>query len=116
VFLPEIADYELRRKLLHLLTKKQTTTRSIQRLDDLGGVLIYLPIDTSVMRRAAQLWADARSAGMPTAPEPALDGDVILASQAIEVGATVVTTNRKHLDRFVPCQEWTEIDAEMQTW
>lgn len=116
VFLPEIADYELRRKLLHLLAKKQTTVRSIERLDELSVVLDYLPLETHVMRSAAQLWADARLAGGPTAPDWALDGDVILAAQALDVSATVVTTNPKHLERFVPCKEWTEIDAEMASW
>lgn len=109
VFVPEIADYELRRKLLHLIEKKQATRKSIERLDDLEKLLEYLPLDTETMRRAAELWAEARKQGMPTAGEQALDGDVILAAQALSVGGTVVTTNRKHLSRFVPALEWSEI-------
>lgn len=116
IFLPEIADYELRRKLLHLLAKKQTSPKSIDRLNDLADLIDYLPIETAVMHRAAQLWAEARSRGLPTSSEPALDGDVILASQAIEASGTIVTTNRKHLDQFVACKEWTEIDSEMASW
>lgn len=116
VFLPEIADYELRRKLLHLMAKKQTTPQSVQRLNDLANLIDYLPLETHIMRRAAQLWADARSGGMPTASDAALDGDVILAAQAIDIGGTVVTTNRKHLERFVPCKEWTEIESNMASW
>ena len=109
VSVPEIADYELRRKLLHLIDKGQATEKSIQRLDDLGRLLDYLPLDTETMRRAAELWAEAREQGLPTSAEQALDGDVILAAQADLVGATVVTTNRKHLSQFVPAKEWTEI-------
>ncbi len=109
VSVPEIADYELRRKLLHLIDKGQATEKSIQRLDDLGRLLDYLPLDTETMRRAAELWAMARKQGLPTSAEQALDGDVILAAQADLVGATVVTTNRKHLSQFVPAKEWTEI-------
>lgn len=116
VSLPEIADYELRRKLLHLLARKQTSPKSIDRLDELAVLLDYLPLDTMTLRQAAQLWAHARSEGAPTAADAALDGDVILAAQAIEVGGTIVTTNRKHLERFASCQDWTEIESDMATW
>src|SRR5438094_3266504 len=63
VILPEICDYELRRKLLHLIAKGQGDTRSLQRLDDLGKLLEYLPLDTDSLRTAAALWADARMRG-----------------------------------------------------
>ena len=109
VFVPEIVDYELRRKLLHLIHKGQATNRSIDRLNDLEKLLEYLPLDTEVMRRAAEFWAEARRQGFPTAGEQALDGDVILAAQVASVSGTVVTTNRMHLSRFVPAKEWTEI-------
>ena len=109
VFIPEIADYELRRKLLHLILQGRGTTRSIDRLDDLEKLLEYLPLDTEIMRRAAELWAEARREGFPTAPAQALDGDVIIAAQALSVNGTIVTTNRKHLSKFVPAKEWPEI-------
>jgi len=109
VVLPEICDYELRRKLHHLIAKQQADSRSLHRLDDLGKLLEYLPIDTDTLRKAATLWADSRLQGQPTAPDPALDGDVILAAQAILIGGTVVTSNRKHLSRFVATKDWTEI-------
>ena len=111
VFVPEIADYELRRKLLHLIAKGQATHQSLDRLDDLGRLLEYLPLDTPTMRKAAELWANARGQGMPTAAEQALDGDVILAAQALAVIGTVVTTNPKHVSRFVDAKEWTEISV-----
>jgi predicted nucleic acid-binding protein len=109
VLLPEICDYELRRKLLHLIRKGQSKQRSIDRLDELGKLLDYLPLDTDTMLRAAQVWAEARLRGLPTAPDHSLDGDVILAAQALEVNGTVVTHNPKHLSRFVPAQKWEDI-------
>lgn len=60
------------------------------------------------MRRAANLWADARFKGLPTGP--ALDVDVILAAHALEISdAAVVTDNLRHLRRFVPSYRWQEM-------
>ena len=109
VFLPELCDYELRRKLLHLVRKGQSSQRSIERLDELCELLEYLPLDTATMRKAAEFWADSRSRGNPTAADVALDGDVILAAQAAMIGGTIVTTNRKHLSQFVPARDRSEI-------
>jgi predicted nucleic acid-binding protein len=111
VFVPEIADYELRCKLLHLIRKGQGTSKSIERLDDLEKLLEYLPLDTETMRHAAELWAIARQQGLPTAGDLALDGDVILAAQALAVQGCVITTNRQHLSRFVPAKDWTEMQT-----
>lgn len=110
VIIPEIADYEVRRELIR--ANKKT---GIQRLDELKNLLIYLPINTQVMLLAAQLWAEARQKGIPTADSKSLDGDVILASQAklTEInGNTVIiaTRNVKHLSLFVNAREWQNID------
>ncbi len=109
VFVPEICDYELRRKLIHA-----GSTSSLARLDRLKIGFDYAPITTDVMLRAAELWAAARRAGLPTAPPDAPDGDVILAAQVISstgVGdiATVATDNVGHLTRFVDAQPWEKI-------
>lgn len=109
IYVAEICDYELRRKLLHLIPKGQSTETSIRRLDFLSMLFNYLPLDTNTMREAARLWADARLAGWPTARESSIDADVILAAQAMSVGGAVVTTNRKHLSRYVPTVEWTDV-------
>ena len=109
VYLPEVCDYELRRKLLHLIRKGQASQRSLERLEDLVELLDYLPIDTSMMRQAAEFWSDSRARGKPTSADEALDGDVILAAQALAVGGTVVTANRKHLSQFVPAHDRADI-------
>ncbi len=104
IFIPEIADYELRRELVRI--KSQI---SLDRLDQLENLLEYVPIETSHMRKAAELWAKARSKGNVTAPKEALDGDVILAAQAIAVNATVLTENVKHLSWFVDVKSWQDL-------
>lgn len=112
VCIPEIADYEARRGLLHVaLRSGRSTTRSLERLDQLGQRLTYLPVTTPTLRVAARLWAESRHAGRPTAGEEDLDGDVILAAQALEVSGVVVTENVRHLSRLVSACQWHEVST-----
>jgi len=104
VCVPEIADYEVRRELLRV-----NKVNGIRRLDAIKKLLGYLPITTEVMLRAADLWAQARRSGLPTADPKALDGDVILAAQALEVNGIVATDNVNHLARFVTARTWRDI-------
>jgi predicted nucleic acid-binding protein len=105
---PEIADYETRRGLLHVaLRSGRPTTKSLRHLDRLGDLLIYLPLTTPVLRIASRLWAEARFKGLPTGPS--LDADVILAAQALEISGAVVTENLRHLGRLVPSYRWQEV-------
>lgn len=107
VYVPAIADYELRRGLLHAkLRDNKTRCRGIEHLDSLCSTLRFLPIDNAALRRAADLWADARHRGKPTASAQSLDADVILAAQALIIGATVVTDNQKHLSRYCAVEDW----------
>jgi len=110
VFLPEIVDYEVRRGLRHIALRSGTqTTRGLKRLDQLKAMLTYLPIDTPTMLLAADLWAEARFQGIPTTDEKSLDGDVILAAQARQADAAVVTQNVRHLSRFVKAYRWQDL-------
>lgn len=104
IILPEITDYELRRNLL-----LEGLTASLHRLDRLKELLIYLPLTTETMLLAAQLWAEARKQGHPTADPKALDGDVILAAQAMHANAIIATENIGHLSRFVTAKHWRNI-------
>ncbi len=108
VLVPEIADYELRRKLLQL-----RATASLAVLDRLALEATYIPLDTATMRDAAMLWARLRALGSPTERDEALGGDVILAAQALRVGAAVVTDNPKHLGRLVTTCAWSDVPTEM---
>jgi len=110
VILPEIADYEVRRELI-----RAGKTSGIKRLDQLKQAITYLPITTDTMLLAANLWAEVRKTGKPTADPKSLDGDVILAAQAkIEElngnQVIVATTNVKHLSLFVDAREWQMIN------
>ena len=107
VLVAEIADYEVRRELL-----RATKPAGLANLDQLARQLEYLPLTTAAMRKAAELWAQARQLGRQTAADPALDADVILAAQALTLGApsvVVATTNVGHLGRFVPAELWQNI-------
>lgn len=109
IVVPEIADYEVRRELL-----RAGKTQGLARLDELGRALRYLPITSAAMRQAAAFWAQARQAGRPTAPDPALDADAILAGQAAALAAdhvVIATTNVGHLSRFVDAALWQAIEA-----
>ena len=72
------------------------------------------------MLKAAELWAAVRNIGLPTAGDEALDGDVILAAQAILTSnvleqTIIATQNVAHLSRFdtptVTAMEWRDVIA-----
>ncbi len=113
IIIPEICDYELRRELL-----RANKTSSVQKLDQLSQALTYEAISTDVMRKASEFWANIRQQGKPTAPDLALDADVILAAQAKiveqktnnnQITVIIATTNVGHLSRFVNADEWQNI-------
>ena len=108
VVIPEIVDYEIRRELLR--ANKQ---RGLQSLDTICRTLDFCSLNAQAMRLAAQLWADARQQGQPTANDDTIDIDVILAAQALCLGVdfVIATTNVKHLQQFAASELWTTIDA-----
>ena len=104
VFLPEIADYEVRRNLIveHL-------TGSLANLDALPSLVTYVPLTTADMKEAAALWAKSRKAGRSVGDPKELNADVILAAQAIRLGAVIATDNIGHLAQFTDARLWTSI-------
>ncbi len=115
VVLPEIVDYELRRNFkLEIGRGKTSFQQSLKRLDELREVLTFLPIDSQIMLSAAEFWAAARLQHKPTGDPKELDGDAILAAQALQVEGIVVTTNVGHLELFVEAKTWQEIKQEIQ--
>lgn len=111
VVIPEIADYEVRRELL-----RGNKTAGLRRLDALKSdpSLVYLPLNTAAMLRAAAYWAAARQRGTPTADDRALDADVILAAQVDGFRrdgdrVVVATSNPIHVRMFVVAERWEDI-------
>ena len=107
-----IVYYEIKRELL-----RANKIVGIARLDAFVNATPdrYVPLTDDALRFAAELWAQSRRTGRPTADATALDIDVLLAAQALRSGrpALVVTTNPKHLAQFVQAQLWTEIAPSM---
>jgi len=71
-----------------------------------------VPLTTSAIRLAAELWARSRRGGLPTAAAEALDGDVLIAAQALTLNdpnIVVATDNPVHIARFVPAGQWETI-------
>lgn len=109
IILPEIADYEVRRELL-----RANKIKGISRLDNLAKITEYLPITTAAMRQAANLWAEARQQGRPTAGDKTIDGDMILIAQAMTLAApnvVIATTNVGHLSSFIAADLWQNIPS-----
>lgn len=112
VCIPEIADYEVRRELL-----RSHKVQGISRLDALQTIAEYIPINTDIMRKAAELWAIARNQGYPTADLTALGGDVSLAATAIILSeqdgdeVIIATSNVRHIGRFTSAKVWKEITS-----
>jgi predicted nucleic acid-binding protein len=106
---PEIADYELRRKLLHLAEHphqaRKWAREALKVLDELVST-DYIPITTETMRLAATLWAQTRISGRPRGSEEELDADVILAAQAQQAGGQIITTNEKHFRDIADVFDW----------
>ena len=109
IIIPEIIDYEVRRELL-----RSGKTASVAELDNLKAVFTYLPLTTAAILEAAELWAQTRQQGQPTAHDENIDVDVILAAQALTFGVSVddlvvATVNPRHLSHFVTADLWTNI-------
>ena len=69
-----------------------------------GPIALQTPV-------ALQSRAQALNTGQQTAVNHALDGDVILAAQALSLNTPIVvaTANPGHLSRFVPAELWSNI-------
>lgn len=108
---PAIADYEVRRELI-----RAGKTRGVARLDQFNAAEDgrFLAVTNTALLRGAALWAQARNAGTPTADPKELDGDVLIAAQALDrdlpaSSFVIATVNIGHLALFAPADLWTNI-------
>ena len=111
ICVPAITYYETLRELERLNAASQ-----IERLKAFcfSDAARFLTLETAHLERAAKLWAQSRNAGLPTTDPQALDGDVILAAQALSLGISapglvVATSNPAHISRFVAADLWTNV-------
>ena len=108
---PSIADYEVRREL-----ERAGKSTGLLLLDQWNNSEPdrYLPLTDSALRLASKLWAQARRQGKPTADPKELDGDVLIAAQALDTGIpfsdfVIATVNVGHLSVFAPAMLWSDI-------
>lgn len=110
VLVPAISYYEVLREL-----EQRQAMSQIARLKTFClQPKRFISLTTDHLETAAQLWGRSRRAGLPTADPQALDGDVILAAQALSLGIAapgliVATTNLAHISRYVEADLWTNI-------
>jgi predicted nucleic acid-binding protein len=106
MLLSEVADYELRRELRRELLRIDSR-RSLDRLDELTREIRYIPVTTATWRATAR--ALQRKAGRVTAAEGGLDGDVLIAAQALAEDAVIVTPNTRHFDSMIRAVTWQKV-------
>ena len=106
-----IADYEVRRELV-----RAGKTQGILRLNAFNAAdpNRFLSVTDAALLLGADLWARARNAGTTTADPKELDGDVLIAAQALDTKMSlsnfiIATVNVGHLALFVPADLWTNI-------
>ena len=106
-----ICNYEVKRELV-----RRNNVGEINNLNQLKKLIDYLPVDEPTLDLAAELWAEARNQGIPTADNLSLDADVIICAQYQLLTrkypgryVVIATTNVKHLSRFAEVQEWQNI-------
>jgi predicted nucleic acid-binding protein len=111
LIVPAIAYYEVLREL-----ERRQAGAQLMRLKAFTFLVPerFVPLTTAHLEDAARMWGAVRNAGISTASDEALDGDVILAAQAHSLGIPssdylVATTNPAHIGRFAPCDLWTNI-------
>ena len=97
-----VADYELRRELV-----RSRSLQSLARLDALAQEIPRVPLTDAMWRRAADVWADQVARG--ALPGPGISGDTLIAAQALETRAIVVTKNLKHFEGIVFAMDWTDL-------
>lgn len=111
VLTADVSLYEVRREL-----KRRRAEAKLVRLSTALEGVGRVPVSSKAWELAEDLWAETRRAGLPTAPDDDLDGDVILAAVARTIGVRgdeviIASQNVGHLNRFpgLDAREWRNI-------
>lgn len=116
ILVPAVADFEVRRELLRL--KRPSSIATLNAWCNAVPER-YLPLTDSILKNAAQMWADIRNQGLVTADPKELDCDALIAAQVLDYmnqndlssdDVVIATSNVGHLSRFVPAKLWDEIE------
>ena len=98
VLVSPLVYYELRRGLL-----RKDSQRLMQALNDLVTRYLWIDVTRSDWDTAASLWARIVRAGRPRG-----DADILIAAQANNRGAVVVTNNVKHFNNLADeLEDWS---------
>jgi hypothetical protein len=117
LFSSELCDYEVRRSLCLNFEKggKPDGLRALERLRSEGSIE-FTAVNGEIVSLAASLWAKAQIEDKSTALAHSLDIDLIICATALWLkqeypGREIitVTTNVKHLSRFINAVEWSDI-------
>ncbi|BDA72840.1 hypothetical protein CAL7716_070060 [Calothrix sp. PCC 7716] len=115
IYSSQLCDYEIRRSMV-LENRRNPRSTSISSLDELQEIITFLPVTWEVLNQAAELWASARSQGIPTADNQNLDADMIICSHWQMLTEefpgryiVIATGNVKHLSRFTESKNWRDI-------
>lgn len=90
LILSPLVEYEIRRGLI-----RKGATRAIELFEALKGGFIYQPFDDDTWTTGARLWAEAHRDGRPLP-----DADILIAAQALQQNAVLVTANLRHFTYF----------------
>jgi len=92
ILISPIVFYELARLLYQRQSKKQSAF-----LEELVACFEWVDLQRTTWALAAQFWANCRKKGTPTGGgTEGLDADALIAAQAEEHNAVVVTNNIRH--------------------
>jgi predicted nucleic acid-binding protein len=112
----ELCFYEVKRSLI-LALKKGGTDRGIKKLEELRLFVDVLAVDQQISDLSAEIWAETKLKGIPTANQENIDIEIIIAAhwQALKQefpGRYIIvsTTNIKHLDLLTDAREWQDIN------
>jgi predicted nucleic acid-binding protein len=94
ILMSPVVYYEVKRGLHKIQAEKQLVF-----FEEFISCLQWRDLTKNTWEKGAQLWASCARKGVKTGNgEKGLDGDVLIAAQAQEHNATVITNNVRHFD------------------